>query len=379
MASRLLTRLDAAIAAASTLTKADCLRAERAALLARLGRVGDARTVLSSLQMQYSTSPHPMVNAWLCLADGLLCYFTDLSHSARDRVHRAYALSGATRDNRLRALSAAWLGFMDYTRGDFKGMPGYAAQALELAEPDHHAAQSRASMVVAMVYHLCDRYDLAQPWYAKARGHAQAEGDEATLSALGHNYALMIVNLAREHQLSDPTQERLIRQALLANDSTHNLDKMMGSSALAGSALHQRAEIYCLQARWGEALDLYDKHLAEWLQEGFSSMECSMRADKAWAHLQLGQLDLARQEARLAAQATGHKDCPLSDRMATHGRLAQVYGQLSESEAEAKYLALVDADREATQRIRTEVLALCEQELDKIQNKPDAAKPGNGA
>ncbi len=363
MASRLLTRLDASIAAASTPTKADCLRAERAGLLARLGRLGDARAALSSLQMQYSSHPHPMVSPWLCLADGLLSYYSDMGPEAHDRVRRAHALSKSMRDNNLHALSAAWLAFMDYGNGDMKSLASHAAEALELASPDHHAARARASMAFALAYHMCDRYDLAQPWYTLARHHGLAEGDEATLSALGHNYAGMNANLARQKSLEGPEQSQLVRQALLANDSTSNLDAMVGSAALAETAFVQRAQIFCLMGRWEEAIALYDKHIVKSVELGLARMECAMRADMAWCHLQLGHTEQASREARLAADATALERCDLDDRAAAHSRLSQVYGQLGEADLAEQHGQRATEDWAAHARHVANIFAWCNQAL----------------
>ena len=94
--SRLLTRLDAAIAAANHPVKADCLRAERAGYLARVGRLDEARQTLSSLHMQYASHPNALMSAWLAL-DGLLSDYSDSNQMARDKMRRATPLSGAAR------------------------------------------------------------------------------------------------------------------------------------------------------------------------------------------------------------------------------------------------------------------------------------------
>src|SRR5689334_20518392 len=104
MKSRLLNHLEAAIAAAGYTVQADCLRAERAGLLARQGQLAEARAVVSALQSQYAAQPHPAVSAWLSLSEGLVSYFSDLNRAARDKVSRAYALSAAAREQRLHAL-----------------------------------------------------------------------------------------------------------------------------------------------------------------------------------------------------------------------------------------------------------------------------------
>ncbi|MBC7957856.1 MAG: hypothetical protein H7Y33_18555, partial [Cytophagales bacterium] len=63
MKSRLLSTLDTAIAAATQPVQADCLRAERAGLLARQGQIAEARSVVAALQAQYAKLPNASVSA----------------------------------------------------------------------------------------------------------------------------------------------------------------------------------------------------------------------------------------------------------------------------------------------------------------------------
>ncbi len=146
MNSRLLARLDAAIAAAQHPLRADCLRAERAGFLARHGQVDEARKVLSSLHMQYAAHPNAVMSAWLSWGEGLLGYYGDMGNAAHDRMRRAYALSGAARDMGLHALCAAWLAQMDYVQDDFDAMARHVSEALKLSAPADHATRSRAGL-----------------------------------------------------------------------------------------------------------------------------------------------------------------------------------------------------------------------------------------
>jgi hypothetical protein len=148
--SRALQRLDAAIAAAGDPASAACLRAERAGLLARMGDIDGARAVLGELRAQHERVPQPSLAAWLSLIDGLVDHFDAVGGQARARIARAHALAAAARDRPLLALSAAWLAFMDYVNGDLPGVARHVTEALQEAAADHHAARSRACVVVAL-------------------------------------------------------------------------------------------------------------------------------------------------------------------------------------------------------------------------------------
>jgi hypothetical protein len=167
--SRLLARLDAALAKSRHPIESACLRAERAGFLARHGHFEEAQAEFNALHALFDHQPNPSVSAWLCIAEGWLLHFSSLSAAARDKMKRAQALSAATKMTRLHALSSAWLAQMDYTVNDIDSLVRNVSLALQLAAPDEHAARARASMVVAISYDFAERLDRAQPWYARAR------------------------------------------------------------------------------------------------------------------------------------------------------------------------------------------------------------------
>ncbi len=366
--SRLLTQLDAAIAAASHPVKADCLRAERAGFLARQGRLDEARQVLSSLHMQYASHPTATVSAWLALADGLLGYFSDMNDMARDKMRRAYALSGAARDLPLHALSAAWLALMDFVHHDFGALGRHVADALQFAAPDHHAVHTRVSLLLGQVYHFAGRFDLAQPWYAKARQHASAEGDEVTQAAIIHNMAWMHLNQSRQALLGGISPEGgSTRQAALGAESSFNFDALLGVSSLDSLVPMLRAQVLTLQGQWEAALALFDGHLAHAVAQGLGRMQANLRAEMAWCRLQLGQIDAARADARAALMAL-EEECDIDDRAATHSRLAMFYRALNDEETAQRHAQQAPLDW--TQHVADQALAIAT--LDKALNiKPN--------
>jgi len=108
--SRLMAKLDAAIAAAANPIEAKCLRAERAGLLARQGQLEAARTQIDELNAQLAWQPNLPLRAWLALADGLHVHYSALDRGAQTSIEQAYMLAQATESlTRLHALAAAWL------------------------------------------------------------------------------------------------------------------------------------------------------------------------------------------------------------------------------------------------------------------------------
>jgi tetratricopeptide (TPR) repeat protein len=359
MKSRLLSHLDAAIAAAAMPSEADCLRAERAALLARQGQLNEARSIIAGLQAQYGLSPHPRVNAWISLAEGLTSYFSDLGQTAHDKIKRAYAVSGASRDRRLNALAAAWLAHMDYTAYDLDAMGRHVAEALQLADADNHSARARACLVVALAYHFGGRFDSAQPWYAKSRLHASAEGDETMLSAIMYNMAGLLADQSRHAVMTGEHDVAMLRRAELSLQSATNLDALIGIASLDALVPLHRARVCTLQSQWAEAVALYEAHFSDGLLQGLDRMRASLGADLAWCRLQLGQTEQARKDA-VAAQVSVAHDRDADDRAAAHYRLAQVFAQLGQDDVAAQHREQAAADWQAHEREQAMSIAAIE-------------------
>ena len=329
MPLRLLARLDAAIAAAADPFDADCLRVERACYLVRQGHFEPATTELDGVRSKYDARPSPSISAWLSLADGLMSHFSEVGGAARDKMRRAHALSAAGRLMPLHALSSAWLSHMDYNRHDFESMLRHMSQALQLAHTDHHAARSRANLVAAKALHFAGRLDLAQPWYARARAHANAEGDDATISAIMFNMASLRTTNLRQATLSAAGGSAAESEhALMGTDSSIHFDQMVGAASLASLLPNLRAQVLALQGEPAQALALYEVHLPA--ARGISRMRSCMLSDQAWCRMQVGQAEAAGADA-LEAEAALGDDTQVDDTAATHSRLAQVFAALGDA------------------------------------------------
>jgi len=329
--SRLLLRLEAEIASARSRVEADCKRAERAAYLARLGRVEEASQELAELQRRNSQTSHIEVSIRANLAEGLIAYFSNVGVSTTDRVQRAYALSVAAGMNPLRALCAAWLAQWDYARLDMSELAKHVREALKYADTQNHAARSRACLVAAQALHLAGRLDLAKVWYARSRVSAVEEGDDVTISALMHNMAWLRMLTMRQAVLTGEGDANVGRYALVNATSTENLDEMTGDSSWQELKPILRAQIASLRGDPGQALALYERHLSA--ADAPSRLQANLLADKAWCHVALGQSSKAAESAELALGSL-IRETQGDDRAATHSRLAQVFSALGDTERE---------------------------------------------
>ena len=338
MKSRLLLRLEAEIKACKDPFEVDCLRAERACYLARIGEVDEATAVVADLHRKYGHR-QAAIAVWSSLVEAMVSHFSDMGPLAHDRIRRAHALSTATGLTRLQALSAAWLAHMCYLRTDMAAMKAHLVQALALARPDDHTTLARANLVVAQALHAAARLDLALPWYSRARVHASKEGDDASISALMHNMAWLRATNMRQAVFCRATEVNEEVHALTSAESTLHFDLLVGSTSLGSLVPLLRAQILSLESKPSEALEIYEQYLVAAIRQGMGRLESSLLADQAWCRVQLGQNDDALSDAR-AAEARLDPVSHADDRAPAHSRLSQVFEMLGLS---------VDAKKHADQ------------------------------
>jgi tetratricopeptide (TPR) repeat protein len=337
--SRLLLRLEAEIGAAKSVLEADCLRAERAGYLARLGRFEEVQQELADLHGRYDLRPNAAVSAWLNFVEGLTVYFSATGVPTTDKLKRSFALSSAVGLLSLQSLSAAWLAQFDYVRVDIDSMASNIRKSLKTAKPDHHSARSRAALVVAQALHLAGRQDLALPWYRIAREHAVADGDDATISALMHNMGWLRMMALRQTVLSGNPTVSGGEHALMNAESTNHFDLLVGDISWSYLKPILRAQILSLQGRFVDALELYERNLTASDSEGTSRLQANLLADKAWCLAKAGQVVPAAECARSASERIG-ADTHADDLAAAHSRLAQVFALLSNADGAAHHAAM---------------------------------------
>lgn len=338
--SRLLKQLDQQIAAAQQPVLAACLKAKRAMLLARHGALAEAREQLTVLHQLAFQHPHPEIGAWLHFAEGLMSYYTDFSSSTREKILRALAIAQTAGLTEVAVLAHAWLAQLAYVRHELPDLLEHLRQCFSQASPDHHVARARACMSLGLAWHFCGESGLAQQWYARARAHAQADGDDAMISALLYNSAEMRTADARRRMLASlSVQPGGMPELLLGVDSVSNFDAAVHSLALPDLAPMLRAQVLVLQGAFQEAMGLYEEHLPLAMSRGLARLGSSLLADLAWCRVNCGQTERARQQA-LEAEIELDPACDVDDRAATHSRLAQVFAALDDQASAARHAAL---------------------------------------
>ncbi len=331
MASRLLTQLASRIAAARDPVEAACLRAQRGIYLARQGKQAEAQAIVEAIRGEFGTRPNAEVTAWISLLEAVIHFFSQPGPKALDRLRRAHALSRAMNHPVLVPLCAAWLAHIEFNANRMEPMLQYAAEALRLAQPDHHAALARVSLVVADAFHFAGRFDLAKPWYAAVRQHALAEGDDAMISAMLHNVAALRANQVRLADAFGEPQPDETKRALLELESTKNYDLGIGAVSLALLVPLVRAQLSMVQGQYADAVPLYSRTLDQQNEENLERRQACFLSERAWCLFQLGEVASALSDA---SAASAQVECPADadDDAAMHARLAAIFSAVDQHE-----------------------------------------------
>lgn len=341
LTSRLSKSLESKLAKASNPIERACVKAEQAILLMRHGHLPEAREMLTELHGQAFQYPNPALGAWLYLSEGLMSYYTDFGSGAVEKVQRAHAMSRNADMKPMQALSAAWLAHIHFATHEVEPMAQYLAEALNLAELDHHAARSRTSLVIAQSYHFADRMDQANLWYARARNHAHAQGDDATLSHLIYNMAALRTAQARRANVKGQSAD-VEEGLLLGADSVQHYDDAVGGSALIELFHILRAQVLVVQGDFQSAQAMFEAHLPQVMAMGLARLGSSLLSDLAWCRVNNGQAEHALRQAQ-QAEVELDPDCELDDRALTHARLAQVYAKLGDAAASRRHADSAEA------------------------------------
>jgi len=221
---------------------------------ARQGETTEALGAIGSVRSEFGNSLEPEVAAWLMLTEGILKYFSGEADLGVDRLLRAYAVAAASPNCAARPTCAAWLALYYFNTRHFIQMLEMLRESLQLAAHDDHQAQARASLVVADAFHLGGRFDLARPWYERARQHATVEGDEPAISAILHNVAAFrACNLKLASALGEHAPEEAQRANMEAS-SALAYDLAVGTRSFASFLPHVVAQILIVDRKYQEAL-----------------------------------------------------------------------------------------------------------------------------
>jgi hypothetical protein len=336
--SRLLERLDAAIARSEDILERECLKSRRAAALARHGHLPQARFALAGLRSQGQRLREPVLAGWIALVEGLIEHCETLAPAARARFRLAREIAHGAGDPGLLAECAAWLANADLNASDADATATHAAEALRVAPADGHAARARAALVAGNAWRFAGDDACAQAWYQRARQHAAAEGDLSLVSIMLHNLTAFQVARIGLHDAFGRADPADAQRALLEADSTGHYDAGVGALNLEEEMPLMRAQLWIVLGRYEPAIALIDDQLPRARRQGDGCREARLQADALFGEARLGRLEEARKRWRLLPPLL-----PLladaDDLAATHARLAAAAELLDRPDAAAEHRA----------------------------------------
>ncbi len=355
MSSRLLSQLAARIAAARDPVEAACLRAQRGIYLARQGKHHEAEAIVSAIRDEFGKQPNAEVTAWISLVEALIHFYSQPGPKALDRLRRAHALSRAMNHPVLVPLCAAWLAHIEFNANRMEPMLQYAVEALRLAQPAHHAALARVSLVIADAFHFAGRFDLAKDWYAAVRQHALAEGDDAMISAMLHNVAAFRANEVRLADAFGSPIPLEAKRALMEAESTKNYDIGIGTLSFALLIPLMRAQLLATCDRFKEALEIFVEVLESNSPENLERRKACFYADRAWCNLRISDTRAALLDVDEACKRA-EEPADADDLAATHARVAEIMKQLGHDQKAATHKAVALQYRAQHLAAQTELL-----------------------
>ncbi len=357
MRSSYLDVLNSRIASGSMGMSTYYLRAERAAYLASLGETALASDEIREIKAENRINADARLSVLINIADGLCHYYDNMGNESRDRFMRAYTVAKAAKIYDLASRAAVWLALVAYGAYDFDAMVGYLDQSITSNNRDQ-SSRPRALLIVATTIHLANRFDLAKPWYQRARYFAAEIGDGASISAIMHNMASIWSTNHRNATLGGIETADNSRTALLGATSTMNFDDLVGGTSLPSFTPLIQAQMLSIDGKFEEALKLYDAHLASLRISSVPGWQKWLLADRAWCLLQMGYADRAKDEFDALFEAFS-EDNHVDDVAATLTRLSDGYRILGFEarsrqcgmRAQDRWLAFADLQGQMLQKV----------------------------
>jgi hypothetical protein len=252
--SQQLNRLESLLRSATASELSAEISARIAMVLARLGRLEEARVHVKALREAHSDWQSGRIHVWIMLAEALIDWYSDLSPNALDRVTRVQVLSGAMRYLEVYAIASAWKAHIQFETSDFDGMLRSMDLSFQSTSEENGDAKLRLAIVLCNAFSLCGDLANAQKWFKKGRNFAIAEGDIAGVEALQYNKAVMALTCLRADACIKAIETDRVKHVRREMNSSRNLNILTSNSVLANHLRLADARLLILECQY---------HLAE--------------------------------------------------------------------------------------------------------------------
>ncbi|EHR73098.1 hypothetical protein BurJ1DRAFT_4299 [Burkholderiales bacterium JOSHI_001] len=332
--SRLLQSLDQQLQQCTDRTERSRLISRRAIHLARLNQLDEAKGEISKLRMELGTELDAGSGAWILLADGIISFFDFDIEKSFDRLRRSLGIGKSAGIISIVPLSSAWMAHIYFHKGDYESTVQNLQYSIGFSEVDDYPSRCRTAMVASNFHGFANQPDNARKWSNKARIHATAEGDEASLAALLFNITIYRVNEFRIASAFDLPLPSDYQSLLLELKSSLAFDELADGVALPRGPSILRAHTLVIEREFPEAVAM--------LRQGLSSgvvtfNRATVEADLAFALANIGEMEAAKEilsQARESISAAFDPD----DLAFACARISGTYRMFGDLESGAQFL-----------------------------------------
>jgi len=339
MSTRLVERLEREIALAEDPLERECLKAQHAAVIARLGMLDQAKFTLSGLRTQSRRYRNPKLQAWVHFLSGTIGYFTAINSAQALEHFKAARLSAIEcGDVQLQALACAWAGANEYQLRNDQDMVVSLSEAIQLADKDNHSVLGRAWLVMADAADSAGWYADSLLWYELARRHGVADGDAIMIYIGMRNRANSLAAHQVRQELFGIQAITSTQRALSEAESTYNFDQGLRNTALSSAAPLIYAEVLVVLGRWVEAAKLIGQYFDAMKAHGGASLAARQLASRAWCNLNMHQRESALADVGAAIAGLEMVDDP-DDRAVVHQRVGNTLAAIGANDRAGMHFA----------------------------------------
>lgn len=197
------------------------------------------------------------------LVEGVVHTYKGEVDPARDRFRRVAALGALVPAGDLPELAWAWLGLLDYNRGDVLAAAEAVARACAQPARARPRTRLRTAVVAALLCEYAGLGGAGRGWLAAARLAATEAGIPAVVGVIAYDLAAVRITEAVVEHLRRPTPEDRGRALLLQVRSAINFDAATGARVQAPLLDMVQAIALRLLGQVDEAIPLLERFLAQ--------------------------------------------------------------------------------------------------------------------
>jgi tetratricopeptide (TPR) repeat protein len=292
--SRYLSRLEAAVRAASEPVERAELSARMACALARLGRLQEARAIVAELRRHFGDGRSGRVTVWAMLAEGLIDCYGEISPVALDRITRAQVLSRAFGFRSVFALASAWKAHIEFEMSNFDAMGESIETAIRGSTKDDLDARARIAILLSCALALCGDLNQSGRWFMRGREYALLVGDDTSIEALQYNRAVMGLARLRTEVCMREVSELELRRVRLEFETSRNLQSLTRVDTFLGQMQICDARLHVLEGRFDRAVDIFRRARDEAVSANPHFNRAYLDLEIAYCLFKLGAVQEAR-------------------------------------------------------------------------------------